>query len=318
MTDRFKRFRPRRVDEATRKKYRETFLRPGDFIWPVFLVEGTGIRQEILSMPGVFHYSADAFIKELSPLAAIGLKSVLLFGVPKAKGIEQAYSSDGIVQKAIPEVKKAFPELEVMTDVCLCSFTGDGHCHIGDNDATCEVLAKIAVSHAKAGADIVAPSDMMDGRVLIIRRALDAASFGKVKILSYAAKYASSFYGPFRDAADCAPRSGDRKSYQVDPANAVEAMDEIAADIEEGAAGVMIKPALGYLDVIARARARFNVPIAAYNVSGEYVMLKAGIDKGVFSGDIIDEALVSIKRAGAGRIVTYFTPCILEKLSHER
>jgi porphobilinogen synthase len=237
-----------------------------------------------------------------------------LFGVPQKKGIEQAYSAGGIVQSAIPVIKSKFPELEIITDVCLCSYTEDGHCHIGDNDKTCEVLAEIAVSQAKAGADIVAPSDMMDGRVHYIKEALKKNNFPKVKILSYGAKYASNFYGPFREAADCLPKSGDRKSYQMDYSNSNEAMEEIAADIDEGADQIMIKPALSYLDIIAKARAKFKIPLVAYNVSGEYVMLKKAVKAGDCAPDVILESLVSIKRAGADRIVSYFSPAVLGML----
>lgn len=310
----FKRFRRNRADEETRLRHRETFLKKSDFIWPVFLVAGRGVAREIPSMAGVFRYSADRLIDVLGPLAAAGLKSVLLFGVPSEKGIEQAYSSDGIVQSAIPLVKKNFPALEIITDVCLCSYTPDGHCHIGDNDETCGVLADIALSHARAGADTVAPSDMMDGRVYFIKKALTENGFSGVKIMSYAAKYASNFYGPFRSAADCAPASGDRKTYQMDPANVNEALEEIAADMDEGADSVIIKPALAYLDVIAKARARFDIGIAAYNVSGEYQMLRRSVDGKIVAADVIDEVLVSIKRAGADRIISYFTPEVLDRL----
>ncbi|MCK5853510.1 porphobilinogen synthase [bacterium] len=323
----FKRFRHRRIDEKTRKKYRETFLNKSDLIWPVFLVDGENIKQEIKSMPDVFHFSSDVLIRELKPLVKSGLKSVLLFGVPENKGIEQAYAPDGIVQKAIPLIKKIFPELEIITDVCLCSFTENGHCHIGDNDATCEILAKIAVSHAASGADIVAPSDMMDGRVYYIKEALRKLKSPcpplekgdchppehapGTHIMSYAAKFASNYYGPFRDAADCAPKSGDRKSYQMDYANSEEAMEEIAADIDEGANSIIIKPALAYLDIIAKARMKFSCPIVAYNVSGEYKMLKMAIKNGDAKEEIIYETLLSMKRAGADRIISYFTPKIL-------
>lgn len=310
----FKRFRQRRRDETTRLKYRETFLKPLDLIWPVFLVEGKNIKEEIHSMPDVYRYSSDKLISALEKLVNLGLKSILLFGVPKTKGIEQSYSSSGIVQKAIPLIKNKFSQLEIITDVCLCSFTKDGHCHIGDNDKTCELLAKIALSHAKAGADIIAPSDMMDGRVYYIKKTLAENGFSKVKILSYSAKYASNFYGPFRDAASCAPKTGDRKAYQMDFCNSKEAMEEIDADIKEGADEVMIKPAMAYLDIISKAKAKFKVPIVAYNVSGEYVMLKNAVKYSTFKPEIIEEALISIKRAGADRIVTYFVPYILEKL----
>ncbi|OHB69227.1 MAG: delta-aminolevulinic acid dehydratase [Planctomycetes bacterium RBG_16_43_13] len=310
----FKRFRQRRIDEATRMKYRETHLKRDDFIWPVFLVDGTEVKNEIKSMPEVYHYSKDIVLQELELLVPAGLKSVLLFGVPDQKGIEQAYDPKGIVQKAIPIIKRYFRHLEVITDVCLCSFTEDGHCHTGDNDSTGEILAKIAVSHALSGADIVAPSDMMDGRVYFIRKALNKNAFSNVKIMSYAAKYASNYYGPFRDAADCAPKTGDRKTYQMDPGNSEEAMEEIAADIEEGADSIIIKPALSYLDIVAKAKQRFSCPIAAYNVSGEYVMLKTAIQNSSAKEEIIFETLLSIKRAGANRIISYFTPYILKNI----
>jgi porphobilinogen synthase len=311
----FKRFRYRRINEATRLQYRETFLRKSDFIWPVFIVQGTGRKEEIPSMTDIFRYSIDTLLDEIRLLVPQGLSSLLLFGVPEHKGIEQVFDANGIVQSAVKAIKREFAELEVITDVCLCSYTADGHCHIGDNDATCEILAKIAVSHAGAGADIVAPSDMMDGRVYFINKALRENNLSKVKIMSYAAKYASNFYGPFRSAADCAPKSGDRTNYQMDFANAREAMEEIAADIDEGATQIMIKPALSYLDIIAKARARFSIPIVAYNVSGEYQMLKSAVDNGTCNPAIIEETLISIKRAGADRIVSYFTPYILQRLN---
>ncbi len=310
----FKRYRDRRIDAATRLKHQETFLKKEDFIWPIFLLEENDRVEKIDSMPSLYRYSADKLMPVLEEHINRGLKAVLLFGVPDKKGIEMAYSPEGIVQKAVPLIKKAFPRLEVITDVCLCSFTQDGHCHIGDNDKTCALLAKVALSHARAGADIVAPSDMMDGRVFYIRKALDEAGFTKVRIMSYAAKYASSFYGPFRTAADCAPKKGDRKSYQMDPPNAQEAMEEIASDIEEGASSIIIKPALSYLDIIYRAKQKFRVPIVAYNVSGEYSMLKLLMEKGLAGKDIVMETLISIKRAGADRIISYFTPEMLQFL----
>ncbi|MDD5686570.1 MAG: porphobilinogen synthase [Elusimicrobia bacterium] len=310
----FKRFRHRRINEKTRIKYRETFLYPSDFIWPVFLVRGKNIIQEIPTMNEVFRYSTDKLVEVLKILVDEGLKSVLLFGVPEKKGVEQSYAQDGIVQSAIPIIKRAFPKLEIVTDVCLCSYTANGHCHIGDNDETCEILAKIALSHSKAGADIVAPSDMMDGRVYFIKKALKINNLSDVKIMSYSAKYASNFYGPFRSAADCAPKIGDRKSYQMDTANVNEAMDEIRADIEEGADQIIIKPALGYLDVISKASNLFAIPIVAYNVSGEYQMIKCAVASKCCNSDIIEETLVSMKRAGADRIISYFTPYILKRL----
>ncbi|MBI5554372.1 MAG: porphobilinogen synthase, partial [Elusimicrobia bacterium] len=272
----------------------------------------------IPAMSEVFRYSNDKLITELTSLIGKGLKSILLFGVPENKGLEQSYAGNGIVQSAIPLIKKKYPKLEIVTDVCLCSYTNDGHCHIGDNDKTCAILARIALSYASAGADLVAPSAMMDGQVLIIRQALDKAGFRQTGILAYAAKFASNFYGPFRFAADCAPKTGDRQDYQMDPANAKEALAEIAADIEEGAAQIMIKPALSYLDIIARARGKFKIPIVAYNVSGEYQMLKSAIENKILAVAVVEETLLSIKRAGADRIVSYFTPYILRKLKHER
>ena len=316
----FKRFRQRRINKETRKKHQETFLKNSDFIWPVFLVDGKNVKQEIFSMPDVFHFSTDVLIAELEPLVKLGLKSVLLFGVPEKKGVEQAYAHDGIVQKAIPEIKKVFPKLEIITDVCICSFTEDGHCHVGNNDKTCEILAKIAVSHVVAGADVVAPSDMMDGRVYFIKEALRKAKspFPPLKkgncncqIMSYSAKFASNYYGPFRNAADCAPKSGDRKTYQMDFANSEEAMEEIAADIEEGADSIIIKPALSYLDIITKAKMKFSCQIIAYNVSGEYKMLKTAVKNRDVKKEIIYETLISIKRAGADRIISYFTPEII-------
>lgn len=313
MTGQFKRFRHRRVDEKTRAHYRETDLRKEDLIWPVFLIEGQDQQEEIPAMPGVFRYTTDLLLCELSSLVRSGLRSVLLFGVPETKGIERAWSEEGIVQRAIPRIKTAFPDLEVITDVCLCSYTEDGHCHIGDNDRTCEILARIAESHARAGADVVAPSDMMDGRVSFIRQRLDSCGYAGTKIMSYAAKFASNYYGPFRQAAECTPQSGDRKGYQMDPANGREALEEIAADIEEGADSIIIKPALSYLDVIARAKDRFKVPLIGYNVSGEYNMLTLSVQSGSVREEIIEETLLSIKRAGASRIISYFTPSLLKK-----
>ena len=297
----FKRFRHRRVDATTRLAWRDTHLEPGCYIWPVFLVHGHDRCDPIAAMPEVYRYSVDRLCAELERLVPLGLQAVLLFGVPDTKGLEQAWATDGIVQTAIPVLKARFPALEIVTDVCLCSFTPDGHCHVGDNDTTIELLARVAASHAAAGADTVAPSDMMDGRVQAIRAAIPSST----RILSYAAKYAAAFYGPFRDAADCAPRQGDRKTYQMDPGHSTEALEEIAADLEEGADAVIVKPALAYLDIIARARARFDCPIVAYNVSGEYVMLRQG------GPAMIEEALLAMRRAGADRIITYFAPELL-------
>lgn len=329
----FKRFRDRRVSEEIRAQHCETKLNRDDFILPLFIVDGSDVKKEISSMPNVFHYSIDRLLPDLQELVDLGLKSVLLFGVPQTKGVEQSFSETGLVQQAIALIKSLLPQLEVITDVCLCSYTTDGHCHIGgnhnenshieDNDETCEILAQIALSHAKAGADIVAPSDMMDGRVHFINKALKENNLRNTKILSYAAKYASNYYGPFRDAADCAPQSsdsnpGDRKSYQMDYANTDEAIAEVDADLEEGADQIMIKPALSYLDIIYRTKEHClqhnnSTPIVAYNVSGEYKMLLHSVNSGWANEDIIHESLLSIKRAGADRIVSYFTPYLLQE-----
>ncbi|MGC8771746.1 MAG: porphobilinogen synthase [Brevinematia bacterium] len=310
----FKRFRDRRIDKATRLKYQETFLSKDDFVLPLFLVDGSGRKEAISSMKSVYRMSIDVAIEEIYRLKEIGLKSILLFGVPDKKGILQAYDDNGIVQRGVRQIKDSIPEIEIITDVCLCSYTEDGHCHIGDNDKTCEILAKIALSHAKAGVDVVAPSDMMDGRVYYIRKALSENGFSHIPILSYAAKFASNLYGPFREAADSTPSYGDRKGYQMNFANSKEAMEEIQADIEEGAEMIMIKPALAYLDIIYRAKERFKVPIYAYNVSGEYTAINYLIDSGLAKEEIIYEILISIKRAGADKIASYFTPYILEKI----
>ncbi len=311
----FKRFRYRRINEKVRKKYRETTLSAADFIWPVFLVHGKNIKEDIPSMPDVYHFSTDSLLFELEHLVKLKLQSILLFGVPEEKGIKQAYTADGIIQKAIPQIKNEFPGLEIITDVCLCSYTHNGQCHIGDNDKTCEILAKISVSHAQAGADIIAPSDMMDGRIYYIKQALSGQNFENIKILSYAAKYASNFYGPFREATECALEKGNRKSHQMDYANTEEAMDEISADINEGADQIMLKPAMSYLDIVARTKEKFDVPVIVYNVSGEYKMLKEAVKNKWVDADIYWEVLISMKRAKADRITSYFTPEILNKLS---
>lgn len=307
----YKRFRDRRTSESLRKTLRETRLSSGDFILPLFCLEGRGKVQKVESMPDVFRMTPDRITGVLEPLISKGLSSVILFGVPQSKGIEQTWAEDGTVQQVVKAVKKQFPFLEVITDVCFCSYSSDGHCQVKDNDSTCALLARAALSHAGAGADVVAPSAMMDGQVYHIRRALDNNGYQNVKIMSYSAKFASNYYGPFRDAADCAPSSGDRKTYQMDPANKDEAMEEIAADIEEGAHSIIVKPALSYLDIISRARSRFECPVVGYNVSGEYRMLLDAVKLGYASEDIICETLLSIKRAGADRIISYFTPRIL-------
>ena len=292
----------------------ETVLDPADFILPLFVVEGEGVRKEISSMPGNYQLSIDELLKECQSCRTLGVGGVILFGIPDHKDEEasQGYAADGIVQRAIRAIKANVPGLLVITDVCNCEYTSHGHCGKivdgdVDNDITLNWLSAAAVTHAQAGADIVAPSDMMDGRVAAIRHALDTAGYTKIPILSYAAKYASVFYGPFREAAESAPQFGDRRSYQMDPPNAREAMREIALDIEEGADMIMVKPAMPYLDIIRMARDRFDVPLAAYQVSGEYSMIMAAVRNGWLDHDrAMLESLTSIRRAGADYILTYF------------
>ncbi len=308
--------RPRRLrsSESMRALVRETHLHPSQFVLPLFVCPGEGVRREISSMPGNYQLSIDEFVKECEEVHALGIGGVILFGLPESKDEEAsgAYDDNGIVQRAVRAAKQAVPHLLVMTDVCNCEYTSHGHCGKivngdVDNDTTLEWLAAGALSHAKAGADIVAPSDMMDGRVAAIRRKLDENGFKNVPILSYAAKFASVFYGPFREAAESAPQFGDRRSYQMDPANGREAMREIALDLEEGADMIMVKPAMPYLDLIARARDRFDVPIAAYQVSGEFSMIMAAARNGWIDQDrAMLESLTSIRRAGADFILTYF------------
>jgi len=308
------RLRRLRTSENMRRLVRQTHLSVDDLVYPLFVREGKRLKEPIASMEGCFHFSPDTVAAEAAEVAALGIPAVLLFGLPKKKDDigSEAWAEDGVVQQAVREIKKRVPELLVITDICLCEYTSHGHCGVirngkVDNDATCELLAKVALSHAQAGADIVAPSDMMDGRVACIREALEKNGFQDVAIMSYAAKYASAFYGPFRDAAESAPAFGDRKTYQMDPANCDQAMAEIALDIEEGADIVMVKPALCYLDVIYRAKQRFDCPIAAYNVSGEYMMLNAAAAKGLLDRQsAMLEMLTAIKRAGADIIITYF------------
>lgn len=293
---------------------RETVLTPQDFIYPMFVVPGKGVKNPISSMPECFQESVDEAVKTAKEVFSLGIPSVILFGIPAYKDEfgSSAYDEEGVVQQAVKAIKDAVPEMIVITDVCLCEYTSHGHCGIikdgkVDNDATLEILAKEAVSHARAGADIVAPSDMMDGRVSRIRKALDDEGFTDVVILSYAAKYASAFYGPFREAAQSAPAFGDRRSYQMDPANRREALREVELDIEEGADIVMVKPALAYLDIISDVKRNFNVPVAAYNVSGEYAMVKAAAQLGwLEESAVMIETLTAIKRAGADLILTYF------------
>ncbi len=309
----FARMRRLRRSAALRLLVRETRLSPAEFVYPLFVVHGQDVREEIPSMPGQHHLSLDRLAGEAAELRVLGVRAVLLFGLPAAKDEagSEAYADEGIVQRAVRALKSADPDLVVITDVCLCEYTSHGHCGMVvdgevDNDSSLELLARTAVSHASAGADLVAPSDMMDGRVAAIRSALDDAGFTHTPIMAYSAKYASAFYGPFREAAESAPQFGDRRGYQMDPPNAREALREIEADIAEGADIVMVKPALPYLDVLAQARQRFDLPIAAYNVSGEYAMLHAAARNGWLDlrGAAL-EALTAIKRAGADIIITY-------------
>jgi porphobilinogen synthase len=308
--------RPRRLrrNEALRGLVRETRLTTAGLIYPMFVCPGSNVRQEVSSMPGVFQQSADQIAEDCREVAALGIPGVMLFGLPETKDSRgsSSISAQGVVQRAIHAIRQANLNLVVMTDVCLCEYTDHGHCGViehGDvaNDATLPILADQALSHARAGADVIAPSDMMDGRVAAIREKLDEHKFENIAILSYAAKYCSGFYGPFREAADSAPQFGDRRSYQMDPGNAREALKEVALDLEEGADMVMIKPALPYLDIIRQVRDTFDVPIAAYSVSGEYAMVKAAVRNGwLDERRIVTEILTCIQRAGAGIILTYF------------
>jgi len=308
------RLRRLRGSEAFRSMVQETRPNVTDLIYPLFVVEGSRTLEPIPSMPGISRFSPDRLPEEVQEIAALGLRAVLLFGIPAAKDAtgSSAWRPDGVVQQAIRVIKKEAPELVVITDVCLCEYTSHGHCGVVrgrevDNDATLELLSRMALSHAEAGADMVAPSDMMDGRVQAIRNSLDRAGLTRVPIMSYAAKFASAFYGPFRDAAQSAPEFGDRRSYQMDPHNRREALREIALDIEEGADIVMVKPALAYLDILREARDSFLHPLAAYNVSGEYAMVKAAAARGWIDGEqAAEEILIAIRRAGADLILTYF------------
>ncbi len=309
-------YRPRRLRENAllRKIVRETRLAPDDFTYPLFITHGRGVRETISSMPGQYRLSIDEAVKEAKDTAGLGIPAVLLFGIPEEKDARgsEAYADDGIVQQATRAIKDTVPDLLVVTDVCLCEYTSHGHCGVVEdgrvkNDPTLELLARTAVSHAEAGADVVAPSDMMDGRVGAIREALDDQGFVETPIMAYSAKYASAFYGPFREAAQSAPQFGDRRAYQMDPANATEALREVALDIDEGADIVMVKPALPYLDIIARVKADFGLPLAAYSVSGEYAMIRAAGRLGWLDEErAMMEALISIRRAGADLIITYF------------
>ena len=308
------RYRRLRSNPVIRKMVRETSVSPDDFIYPLFVTFGKGIRKEISSMPGCYQESLDQLVINAKEVYSLGIPSVILFGIPENKDElgTGAYAEDGIVQQAIKVIKDAVPELYVITDVCLCEYTSHGHCGIVakgdvDNDKTLSLLSLEAVSHAKAGADMVAPSDMMDGRVAAIRAALDQEGFAGTPIMAYAAKYASAFYGPFREAAESTPQFGDRRSYQMDPANRREALKEAAMDIAEGADIVMVKPALAYLDIISDVRNTFNLPVAAYNVSGEYSLVKAAAQLGWIDEErAMMEILTSIRRAGADLILTYF------------
>jgi porphobilinogen synthase len=308
------RHRRLRINKAFRALIQETHLSPSQLIYPLFIVPGKNKREEIVSMPGVFRVSVDQLKKEARECMELGVNSVILFGLPEKKDAmgSGAHKKDGIIQTAIRELKRSAPKLLVITDVCLCEYTDHGHCGCiinkeVDNDATLEILAKTALSHAQAGVDMVAPSDMMDGRVAEIRAALDENNFESIPIMAYSVKYASAFYGPFREAADCAPQFGDRKSYQMDPANSREALREATLDVDEGADILIVKPAVAYLDIISRLREEFDLPIAAYHVSGEYAMIKAAAERGWIDGDrVMEETLLSIKRAGADIIITYF------------
>lgn len=320
----FPHYRPRRLrkDETFRDLIRETHLRPKDFILPLFVRPGKGTRKPISSMPGHAQLSIDLLIKEVKEAKSLGLLGIILFGIPEKKDEmgSEAYAEDGIVQKAVRAIKEKVEGILVITDVCLCEYTSHGHCGVVKdgkilNDETLDLLARQALTHVRAGADMVAPSDMMDGRVGAIRKILDENGFDDIPIMAYAAKYASSFYGPFRVAAESKPQFGDRKSYQMDPANGDEALREVRLDIEEGADIVMVKPALPYLDIIYRVKQTFNIPVAAYNVSGEFALVKAASQMGWVDGEqVMMESLIAIKRAGADLILTYFAKEAAKKL----
>ena len=320
----FPAYRPRRLrrSEALRRLVRETRVAVDQLVQPLFVVPGRGVERPVGSMPGVAQRSVDRAAEEARALADLGVPAVILFGIPDSKDARAsgATDPDGVVPRAVRAIREAAPGLVIVTDVCLCEYTDHGHCgvvrgHDVDNDATLEVLAAEALAHARAGADVIAPSDMMDGRVGAIRRVLDAEGFGHVPIMAYAAKFASAFYGPFREAAESAPQFGDRRSYQMDPANGDEALREVALDIEEGADIVMVKPALPCLDVIRRVKDRFGYPVAAYHVSGEYAMVKAAAANGWLDEErIVDESLTAIRRAGADVVITYFAKDVARRL----
>ena len=320
--------RPRRLrrTETIRSMVRENYLRVDDLIYPLFVGSGSGVREEIGSMPGQYRLSLDTLLRELESVVELGVPAVMFFGIPEHKDPvgSEAYAEDGIIQKAIRASKKEFPDLVLVPDLCLCEYTSHGHCglirdgHV-DNDETIKILAQTALSYAQVGADMVAPSDMMDGRVGAIRTLLDENGFDHIPIMAYSVKYASAFYGPFREAAESTPQFGDRRGYQMDPANGREALREVALDLEEGADIVMVKPALPYLDIIRRVRDEFNVPVAAYNVSGEYAMVKAAGEKGwIDERRIVMEILTGIKRAGADLILTYFSKDAARWIREER
>ncbi|MEG6565395.1 porphobilinogen synthase [Thermoanaerobacterium saccharolyticum] len=317
--------RPRRLrgNEVIRRMVKETSISVDDLIYPMFVVPGENIKEEISAMPGVYRYSVDNLVKEVKEVYDLRIPAILLFGIPSKKNElgSEAYDENGIIQRAVKSIKESIPQMIVITDVCMCEYTSHGHCGIVrdsyvQNDETVSYIAKIALSHVKAGADIVAPSDMMDGRVRAIRDVLDENGYVNTPIISYSAKYASAFYGPFREAAESAPQFGDRKSYQMDPANSDEALREISLDIDEGADIIMVKPALPYLDIIRRAKDTFNIPIAAYNVSGEYSMIKAASQMGyIDEKSTVLESLTGIKRAGADIIITYFAKDVAKWLT---
>lgn len=321
-------YRGRRLRKTAtlRNMIKETRLHKHDLIFPIFVVEGNDVKKEISSLKGMYHYSIDRLDDIVKEMQELGVLSCMLFGIPDHKDAcgSEAYKEDGIIQQAIQKIKEICPEMMVIADVCMCEYTDHGHCGIlnakGEvrNDETLRYLQKIAVSYAYAGVDMVAPSDMMDGHVLALRTALDEAGYVDLPIMGYSAKYASSYYGPFREAAHSTPSFGDRRAYQMDYANSDEAMREIQADVEEGVDIIMVKPALSYLDIIQKASTTFQMPLAAYHVSGEYAMLRMAVDQGIMKEDVIMESLLAIKRAGANLIITYFALDIARKLNEER
>lgn len=321
----FYRGRRLRKNSVIRSMMKETHLYKDDLIFPIFVVEGKNIHEEIQAMPGMYHYSIDRLKDIIQEMNDCGLHACLLFGIPNHKDAcgSEAYNDEGIVQQAIREIKRLDPHMYVIGDVCMCEYTDHGHCGILDengdvnNDQTLQYLSKIAVSYAKAGVDMVAPSDMMDGHILALRGALDEVGYSSLPIMGYSAKFASSYYGPFREAAHSAPSFGDRKSYQMDYANGQEALREIAADIDEGVDIIMVKPAMAYLDVIKEASQQFSAPLCAYQVSGEYAMLKLAVSQGLMNESVIEESLIAIKRAGAQLIITYFALDIAKKLGEK-